>query len=210
MEKYREYVERVRELVRQLYRENRLDTIRSELRILANRYRVSKEMEKQISKVIELEIKKIAERYNIQINSDEWGMIFADKVKEISERFNRRVYEIVRRAVNRGEDDSRIEIRIKRLSLIEEQHISTISNTIQLGLARQDAMRVAISQGNKYFRYMGPKENIRPFCREHLGGVYSIDEIRAMSNGQGLPVEYYCGGYNCRHRWVVFMGEVKN
>ncbi|MEJ5245908.1 MAG: hypothetical protein WHV28_09435 [Bacteroidota bacterium] len=29
-----------------------------------------------------------------------------------------------------------------------------------------------------------------------------------MDNGQGLAVEYFCGGWNCRHRWVAFSGEV--
>lgn len=210
MGKYREYAKRVRELVRRLYRENRLHEIRSELRVLANRFNMSEELEKQIKKVIELEIKKLMDEYKLQINPDASVLAFISEARDITERFNRRVFEIVRRAVILGEDDIKIENRIKRLSLVEERHISTISNTIQLGLARQSAMSVAVSHGNKYFRYMGPKENIRPFCREHLGGVYSIDEIRAMSNGQGLPVEYYCGGYNCRHRWVVFMGEVKN
>lgn len=210
MDAYREYIKRVRELVRRLYRENRLHEIRSELRVLANRYRMSEKMEKQIRKVIEMETRKLMEEHNMQINPDASTLDFIAEARDIAERFNRRVFEIVRRAAIRGEDDYEIENRIKRLSLIEERHISTISNTIQLGLARQGAMSVAISHGNKYFRYTGPKENIRPFCREHLGKVYSIDEIRAMSNGQGLPVEYYCGGYNCRHRWVVFMGEVKN
>lgn len=27
--------------------------------------------------------------------------------------------------------------------------------------------------------------------------------MRKLSNGQGLPVEYFCGGYLCRHRWVL-------
>ena len=31
-----------------------------------------------------------------------------------------------------------------------------------------------------------------------------------MDNGQGLAVEYFCGGWNCRHRWVaVSPGVIK-
>jgi len=57
---------------------------------------------------------------------------------------------------------------------------------------------------------MGAVAGARPFCRERVGKVYSIDEIRGMSNGQGLAVEYFCGGWNCRHRWVaVASGVVK-
>jgi len=55
---------------------------------------------------------------------------------------------------------------------------------------------------------MGAVAGARPFCRERVGKVYSIEEIRAMDNGQGLAVEYFCGGWNCRHRWVAFSGEV--
>jgi len=55
---------------------------------------------------------------------------------------------------------------------------------------------------------MGAVAGARPFCRERVGKVYSIEEIRAMDNGQGLAVEYFCGGWNCRHRWVAVFGEV--
>ena len=54
--------------------------------------------------------------------------------------------------------------------------------------------------GLKYFLYLGPDDKItRPFCQEHLGNVYTMDELAAMDNGQGLPVPQYLGGYNCRH-----------
>lgn len=42
----------------------------------------------------------------------------------------------------------------------------------------------------------------RPFCLERVGKVYSIDQIKDMSNGQLEPVITHRGGYNCTHRWV--------
>lgn len=60
-----------------------------------------------------------------------------------------------------------------------------------------------------YFIYVGPSENtplgnsIRDFCRDHLDKIYSLKEIKAMDNGQGLPVLEYKGGYNCRHHWAT-------
>lgn len=71
------------------------------------------------------------------------------------------------------------------------------------------------------FRYTGPDDSVtRPFCDHLLGdvtqqlpsgaripveprkhGIYTIDEIRTMRNGQGLPVFQAGGGYNCRHTW---------
>jgi len=48
----------------------------------------------------------------------------------------------------------------------------------------------------------GPDKIIRPFCEEHLGKVYTIEEINAMDNGQTGDVFFTCGGWNCRHRWT--------
>lgn len=46
--------------------------------------------------------------------------------------------------------------------------------------------------------YIGPPAE-RPFCREHLGKTLTVAEWKRKSNGQGLPVLLYRGGYNCRH-----------
>lgn len=60
--------------------------------------------------------------------------------------------------------------------------------------------------GNGRFKYFGPPAE-RHFCVSMLemsreGKTWTIEEINAMSNGQGLPVLYFRGGWNCRHRWV--------
>lgn len=59
------------------------------------------------------------------------------------------------------------------------------------------------------FLYVGPDDEItRDFCQEHVGGIYTRDEIDAMDNGQGLPVALYAGGYNCRHHWRPVSDEL--
>lgn len=51
------------------------------------------------------------------------------------------------------------------------------------------------------FVYVGPKDQKnRPFCAKWVGKA-ALDP-RKLDNGQGLPVEDYCGGYNCRHSWA--------
>jgi hypothetical protein len=52
------------------------------------------------------------------------------------------------------------------------------------------------------FAYLGPVDRkLRPFCRAHVGKVYTRDEIDALDNGQ-LPNPFLTGGgYNCRHVW---------
>lgn len=95
-----------------------------------------------------------------------------------------------------------------RLGRVKEQHYGTVQNTIRLGIARQGVIEQSLANGVRYFRYAGASHRARPFCRERIGKVYSIEEIRAMDNGQGLPVEFFCGGYNCRHRWVAVVPGV--
>ena len=54
------------------------------------------------------------------------------------------------------------------------------------------------------FLYSGPiAASSRLFCREHVGKVFTLEQIGQMDNGQGLPVLTSCGGYNCRHEWVA-------
>lgn len=59
-----------------------------------------------------------------------------------------------------------------------------------------------LAQLNEYW-YHGPiSDNTRQFCIDHVDGIYTEEEIRAMDNGQGLPVIRYVGGYNCMHELI--------
>jgi hypothetical protein len=56
--------------------------------------------------------------------------------------------------------------------------------------------------GIELFAYLGPDDGItRDFCAERVNQVFTIEEIRAMDNGQGFDVFTFGGGYNCRHDW---------
>jgi hypothetical protein len=49
--------------------------------------------------------------------------------------------------------------------------------------------------------YVGPRDDKnRPFCRAWVGNA--VTDPSLLDNGQGLPVDDYCGGYNCRHSWA--------
>ncbi len=82
------------------------------------------------------------------------------------------------------------------------QYSFTYMNTLQLVSVRASSWNMAIQSGVSLFQYVGPQNNIREFCAAHLGRIYTAEEILRMDNGQGLPVQYYCGGWNCRHRWI--------
>lgn len=82
----------------------------------------------------------------------------------------------------------------------------TAENLARTSLAQFDnAYHTEIAQqaGAEYFLYDGHKsKNSRDFCIRHVGRVYTIAELSAMNNGQGLPVETSLGGYRCQH-WLT-------
>jgi len=87
-----------------------------------------------------------------------------------------------------------------------ERYMFTVSNTALAGIDRIQFFADARAAGIRRFRYVGPPP-IRKFCKEHYNQVYTWEEIQQLDNGQGLPVWIYCGGYNCRHRWVSVVDE---
>lgn len=83
----------------------------------------------------------------------------------------------------------------------------TNTNVVTAGNAinRAGTVTDALKNGIKLFKYSGPSFHARPFCLAHLGKILTIDEWRALDNGQGLPVEYYCGGHGCKHRLIPYI-----
>ncbi len=65
---------------------------------------------------------------------------------------------------------------------------------------RTVTMETWTEAGINRFEYFGPKDNKnRPFCEDHVGKVYTYDQILKMNNDQSLPVITYGGGWRCRH-----------
>lgn len=77
----------------------------------------------------------------------------------------------------------------------------TVALTARAGYDRAARIEVATEAGVERFRYTGPQPE-RPFCRKHFGRVFTLAELDQLSNGHGLPVRDYLGGWNCRHRLV--------
>jgi hypothetical protein len=81
---------------------------------------------------------------------------------------------------------------------IEEQQARSLYDTAVNVFGRQvEAMK---STADDVFVYMGPADvKLRPFCRQHVGKVFTRPEIDALDNGQLPNVFLTGGGYNCRH-----------
>ena len=81
---------------------------------------------------------------------------------------------------------------------VEASRLQTLYDTTVSVFGRQvEAMK---STPEDVFAYIGPvAEKLRPFCRAHVGKVYTRPEIDALDNGQ-LPNTFLtAGGWNCRH-----------
>lgn len=101
--------------------------------------------------------------------------------------------------IESGDIDDAV-LLVKKSARTARFRAETIVNTVRLSRSRSATIKDA-KPADK-FRYTGPSFKTRQFCRERIGQIFTLAEIEAMNNGQGLPVKEFCGGYNCKHRWV--------
>lgn len=113
---------------------------------------------------------------------------------------NRKVLLAVQAGLRQDETISQIEGRIRQ-TLRGQQHVATtIARTAVGAFDRADTLRKAVLAGVTHYRYTGPKPQ-RKFCGDHYGKDYTEAEIAKLSNGMGLSVRLYCGGWRCKHYW---------
>jgi hypothetical protein len=103
---------------------------------------------------------------------------------------------------------------MKRVSGVPIHQIETELRTSMLAFNRTVTAIQAEKSGIERFVYLGPDDRItRDFCSHVLNErnppVYTLDEILAMDNEQGLDVLQYGGGYNCRHEWQPITPELE-
>lgn len=104
------------------------------------------------------------------------------------------------RAIREGLPAAELESLLANKFGKAERHAATIARTALGAFDRATAARQAALAGVGRFRYVGPPAS-RDFCQHHLRKTYTVEEIKRLNNGQGLPVLYYGGGWNCRHTW---------
>lgn len=86
--------------------------------------------------------------------------------------------------------------------------LNTEIDTHKAAFDRLTRIKNLEESGWQFIEYAGPSGTIRPFCVDHVGRIYSIDEVKKMTNMFGQPALYYMGGYNCRHRWDPVEGNI--
>lgn len=92
---------------------------------------------------------------------------------------------------------------------IGEFQASTLANTAVAQFDNAYMIENAQQAGVTKFLYDGTIiATTRDFCRERVGKVFTLQELEAMDNGQGLPVIPSLGGYNCRHYLTPIIEEI--
>jgi hypothetical protein len=84
-----------------------------------------------------------------------------------------------------------------------EPVIRTLYDTSISIYGRQVEALLSDDSEDPVYAYMGPAdEKTRDFCLEHVGKVYTREQIDELDNGQLNDVFLTGGGYNCRHQWM--------
>lgn len=91
---------------------------------------------------------------------------------------------------------------IPRATTIAESAMTTFYRT----MADTNFQKIEFGFKELQYRYSGPEDlKNRPFCHKllmkDLG--YTRDQIAQMDNGQIPNVLISCGGWNCRHMWII-------
>lgn len=104
--------------------------------------------------------------------------------------------------------------RDKPVALALEALAAKIGNLADVTLAGFDravVLETAIRDDPEtLFLYDGPLDSrTRTDCALWVGHVFTIEQIRGLTSIAGpQPVSVYCGGWNCRHRWVPVTREM--
>lgn len=124
-----------------------------------------------------------------------------DSIRASIREYANRVKSQVARASLSGERIDFTDIFERNRARLLRELETTLENALQ-GLRNGLVLGKSKKARVKRFKYVGPLDDkTRPFCRLHVGKVFTTDEIARMDNEQGLPVITNLGGWNCRHEW---------
>jgi hypothetical protein len=82
--------------------------------------------------------------------------------------------------------------------------VGTLYDTSVSIFTRSLELLKSTGEDDERFLYAGPIDaKTRPFCLQHVGKVYTREEIEDLDNGQTGSTFLTAGGYSCRHQWVA-------
>lgn len=195
-----EYIKAVEAIVREMFAAGTPEKIAAAVRALRRRSGLAGETARTAQTIIyKLQGEAHAEFVQARVVFHEFAKA---ELAAIYDSFDAKVFAAVSSSLRRGVPAEAALRQIKRMGRTESRHIGTVANTIEMSHARLGAVMENVESGVRKFRYEGPAGGARSWCQKMLGKVLDIDEIRELKNDFGQSALYFCGGWNCRHRWV--------
>lgn len=121
---------------------------------------------------------------------------------EYSDSALKKISKTISAGIYKEYDWKKLSGELQKLKGKTEIYADVLAQTQLKGYSRLAKAEKARIGSVEWFLYTGIiRETTRPFCLEHAGNYYHIDEINAMNNGpkQLKPVLVYCGGWRCIH-----------
>ena len=194
------FLKQIRLIVRRNIAASTPDKINSEIDDFRRRSGVKKKVQKEISQAVHAETKLMLDEF-LQKRLGELSEASVKQFTDAESAITTKVKATVSRLIRSKRSDSDIDRALSVELGVQERHVRTVRETTRAAVSQ--AQVISDASGVMFYRYMGPTKGVRKFCSDHVGKVYHVSEIERMDNGQGLPVLFYKGGYNCRHRWVA-------
>lgn len=210
-----------RAVVRQLYNLNKYNKTPDDMRKLRDlflrRFKYSPVLEKTVMFEFETAQKQIAATWNDfykgqtgkVLTKEQYNKLIAAQAVDFGELEGDdrdRILKALKQAVNRGETFTELRARLVNSGL---GNARTIANTALAQFDNAYNLESAQQAGVTKYRYDGSLHpNSRKFCKYHLYKQYTIKQIRALNNGQGLDVYTSLGGYNCTHFWTPVFDDL--
>lgn len=196
------YFEEIEEIVKNGFKSGQTAGMLRKIERIIKKNAKKKEILKFARKYVKLQEKNAEDIFLTKYTKD----LILQEFEKIANGFGEGVQNAVRRGLKMGDSELAKKL-VRRLENTAERHLATVVNTTKLRIAQGQVIEDALKAGIKKFLYAGPSWKARVFCGDHLNKVYTIEEILKMENGHGLPVIHYCGGWNCRHRWVPVVAD---
>lgn len=195
------YFKKIQAIVRDQIKQGTPERIAGEIESLRRRIGLRASARRDAERVVRAEIRKIGGEY-VESKFQPIITTAANDLIKAESAISQGIIREVIDGMNKKSATKEIQQEIAKKFGIAERYLRTVADTAQIAANRSNKVLAAQAAGINKFKYSGPRGGrIRQFCARNIGKIYTAQEIAGLSNGQGLDVLTYCGGYNCRHWW---------
>ena len=202
MTEFERYINRIRNIARDNIQNGTPEKAIEEIRSLRIRYSLPKNVEKQALEILRDETRILGYEFVKELYAPVQKSA-EQSIKGLVKSIPKRVIDVIQKGKNGELSKEDVLQKLRTANNVEAQYLNTVYDTVSKSLSRSQTFLDAEKAEIQRFKYAGRTGgNIRKFCADHVGKIYTLQEMQELDNGQGLPVQFFCGGYNCTHRWL--------